>query len=112
MIKTIHQVIRTVAGEERIVRETSSIAEAKRIDKQMETVSCFLCEADRLISEGVIELPKGVKKDTIESFLENLFIEFSANTDGIKRALKGELMTPEKETKKPKPAKQTVKPQA
>lgn len=59
MIKTRHQVFYLKKGIEQFVKEFETMREAKTFDKQMETV------------------------------LEDIFIGFAANPEGLKRAMRG-----------------------
>jgi|JTFN01.1.fsa_nt_gb hypothetical protein len=93
MIKTFHKVFYCKKGVDTEVGEFESIRDAKALDKQMETVGSFLVEAERLIEHNTIVLPKGIKQNDLENILEDIFIQFASNPEGLKRALKGEPMT-------------------
>lgn len=103
MITTIHRVSFMRGDEERVVLETTDLKEARERDAQLETAMSLLHEAERLIKSGNIRLPKGVAYDRLELTLEDLFISLSENSDGFRRALKGEAFVVETdEPKKPK----------
>lgn len=89
MIKTIHRVTYTLGGKERVVLETEDLQEAKKKDAQMDMALSLLVEAERLIKGGQVSLPKGLTFQGLEQTLEDLFIEFAANQEGMKRAMKG-----------------------
>lgn len=109
MIKTIHRVTFNLRGEERVVLETENLQEAKRKDAQMDVALSLLVEAERLAKAGKVRLPKGVTFHSLEQTLEDVFIEFAANQDGLKRALKGlAFSAPEPEEVK-KPQRKTMK---
>lgn len=93
MIKTFHKVFYCKKGVDTEVGEFESIRDARALDKQMETVGSFLVESERLIKEGSVVLPKNIKQNELESVLEDIFIRFASNPEGLKRALKGDPMT-------------------
>lgn len=93
MIKTFHKVFYCKKGVDTEVGEFESIRDAKALDKQMETVGSFLVEAERLIEQSTVVLPKNIKQNDLEGVLEDIFIQFASNPEGLKRALKGEPMT-------------------
>lgn len=73
--------------------ETTDLREAKERDAQLETAMSLLGEAERLVNEGKVRLPKGVSFDGLEQTLEDMFIGFAENREGLKRAIKGEAYT-------------------
>lgn len=89
MIKSIFHVCLTVNGKERVVLETEDEKLAKAKDSEIEMAESLLVESDRLVKSGALELPAGLKLETIEPFLEELFLSFASNKAGMKRALKG-----------------------
>jgi hypothetical protein len=113
VIKTIHRVTYTLGGKERVVLETEDMQEAKKKDAQMDMALSLLVETERLVKDGKVTLPKGVSFQSLESTLEDLFVEFAANQEGMKRAMKGAPYAltaptePKQERRKPAARKQT-----
>lgn len=103
MIKTIHRVTYTLGGKERVVLETEDLQEARKKDAQMDMALSLLVEAERLIKGDRVALPKGLNFQGLEQTLEDLFIQFAANQEGMKRAMKGAPYTVEEVA--PGPAK-------
>jgi len=114
VIRTIHRVTYTLGGKERVVLETEDMQEARRKDAQMDMALSLLVEAERLIKGGQVSLPEGLNYQGLEQTLEDLFIEFAANQEGMKRAMKGapyaELeATPPKPERGKQPASKALK---
>lgn len=89
MIKTKYQVMYSFNGKEKIVLETNDHALAKKKDAEIEMAESLLTETDRLVKDGTVPLPEGIRLDDLEPTLEALFLAFAANKPGMKRAIKG-----------------------
>lgn len=102
MIKTMHQVVLVRGGRERVITETDDLRVARLRDSQLDMAASLLVEAERLFTEGKVHLPKELSFASLEQTLEDLFIAFAEDSEGMKRAMKGQQFTdPSDEPNKP-----------
>ena len=105
MINTVHKVFMVRDGKEKLVLETADLKEAKKKDAQLDVAMSFVYETERLVKDKEVALPKGLKLDQMESFLEEVFIRMAEDPEGLKRAMKGESFKDPRSVEAAKPAK-------
>lgn len=89
MIKTKYEVVYSFNGKEKVILETDDQTLARKKDAEIEMAESLLIETERLIDNGTVKLPEGVRLDDLEQTFESLFLAFAADKKGMKRALKG-----------------------
>lgn len=92
-----------------MILETEDMQAAKERDSQLEMATSLLIEAERLVKEGKVKLPDDMSFSKLENSLEDIFIGFAENRDGMKRAMKGEAYCVPSEQKESGPAAPTGK---